>query len=148
MGGETCPGGGGCVNLIRTRAGVTERDMDAARRQRLNVFGRTGVLRRERDHTDEIAGSSLPAHELSDIWRTYMLAGMRAAWAVLGRDVRAFHMHAGDHVHEQRICPARGCDDAKVTDNLFFGGGDERGNKRGDTGGKHASREALDGFDR
>jgi hypothetical protein len=73
---------------------------------------------------------------------------MRAAWAVLGRNVRAFDMHAGDHVHEQRICLARGCDDAQVTDNLFLGGGDERGKKRGDTRGKHPTRETLDGFDR
>jgi hypothetical protein len=60
----------------------------------------------------------------------------------------AFHMHTGDHVHEQRIFLARGCDDSEVTDNLFLGGSDERGKKGGDPGGQHATREALDGFDR
>src|ERR1700678_3509247 len=120
--------------------------MNAPSRQGSNVLGRAGIVRRERDQADEIAGSSLPAEEFSEIRRTYMLARMRAARAVFGCDVWTFHMHEWNHVHEQRVCGAGGGDHAQVADDLLLRCSDERGNKRGDTGDKHAPREASNGI--
>ena len=49
------------ANLICARAGMTERNMDAARSNRTDVFWRLRVMWRERYYADEIVAGCLPA---------------------------------------------------------------------------------------
>src|ERR1035441_3865295 len=84
------PGIHGCVNLIRARAGMTERNVDAACRNLADVFWRLRVMWRERYHADEIVAGCLPADELGDIRRANVLERVRTAWTILGRNVRTF----------------------------------------------------------
>ena len=59
---------------------------------------------RERDEHDPAARGVLPAAEVVDARRRHVLARMRAARAVLGRQVRPLHVDAGDR---RRRTPGR-----------------------------------------
>ena len=96
VGGESCAGGHGRGDLRGGGQGMADRGDHAFGGDAFDELRGLGPFGREGDDADASAGGVLPAVELVEVGRTDPLAGVGAARAVFGRDVRAFDVEAVD----------------------------------------------------
>ncbi len=89
-------GGDRVADLLPCRGGVSDGGAHARRDEMFDERQRTRDFRRQRDQRDAAARGVLPSIEVVETRRRHMLARMRAARTVIRRDVRAFHVDAGD----------------------------------------------------
>ena len=95
------------ADLLGRRARVADGGDHTQFGDLLDIAKRSGPFGRERDQTHMAFGGVLPAEKLSEVGRADPFPGMRAARAVLGRNVRAFDVE-GFHRLSFRKRLARG----------------------------------------
>ena len=126
-------------DLLRRRRGVADRDAHARGTRCSMSAQRARHLRRERDEHDAAAGRILPALEVVAARRRHVRARMRAARAVVRRDVRPFHVDPGDG----RDPGMRG-DDARARGEVLERRGDERRQAARHAGAAHPLERVAD----
>jgi hypothetical protein len=91
---EGCARADGIGDLLSRRTGVADAGHYAFGGDGLNVTERLRPIGRQGYDPDLVAGSLLPAAEFVEVRRTDPAPRMCAAWAIVGRDMRTFHMEA------------------------------------------------------
>src|SRR3990170_5665346 len=93
---EPRAGGDGLADHLGRRRGVADGNDHACGRDLADELRGARSLGRQRQNLDTVTRRLLELPELIPVRWPDVLPGMRAARAVLGRDVRAFHVDAGD----------------------------------------------------